>query len=195
MPPKSKITREMILEAAYAIAREQGADQINARSISQRLGYSTQPVLYHFATMEEIRKEVYQMADAAHGAALMQILEGINPMIAIGLNYIRFAYEEKHLFRMLFQSNSFSGQNLAQMLDAPEILPMLEIFQKEAELSMEQVKFVFKALNMLVHGYASLLANNNMEYNEEEVIPMLEVSFMGMIGAFKMEATENEETV
>lgn len=195
MPPKSKITREMILEAAYAIAREQGADQINARSISQRLGCSTQPVLYHFATMEEIRKEVYQMADTAHGAALMQIPEGINPMIAIGLNYIRFAYEEKHLFRMLFQSNSFSGQNLAQMLDAPEILPMLEIFQKEAELSMEQVKFVFKALNMLVHGYASLLANNNMEYNEEEVIPMLEVSFMGMIGAFKMEATENEETV
>ena len=195
MPPKSKITREMILEAAYAIAREQGADQINARSISQRLGCSTQPVLYHFATMEEIRKEVYQMADAAHGAALMQIPEGINPMIAIGLNYIRFAYEEKHLFRMLFQSNSFSGQNLAQMLDAPEILPMLEIFQREAELSMEQVKFVFKALNMLVHGYASLLANNNMEYNEEEVIPMLEVSFMGMIGALKMEETENEETV
>lgn len=195
MPPKSKITREMILEAAYAIAREQGADQINARSISQRLGCSTQPVLYHFATMEEIRKEVYKIADAAHGAVLMQIPEGIDPMIAMGLNYIRFAYEEKYLFRMLFQSDSFSGQNLAQMLDAPELLPMLEIFQREAELSMEQVKFVFKAMNMLVHGYASLLANNNMEYNEEEIVPMLEVSFMGMIGVLKMEETENEETV
>ena len=152
MPPKSKITRQMILEAAYAIAREQGFEQINARSISQRLGCSTQPVLYHFATMEEIRKEVYQMADAAHAAVLMQFPEEVNPMIALGLNYIRFAYEEKHLFRMLFQSNSFSGQNLAQMLDAPEILPMLEIFQREAELSMEQVKFVFKSMNMLVHG-------------------------------------------
>ena len=40
---------------------------------------------------------------------------------------------------------------------------------------------------MLVHGYASMLANNTMEYHESEIIPMLTVAFMGMIGSVKTE--------
>ena len=190
MPPKPRITREMILEAAYAIAREQGAEQINARTISKRLSCSTQPVLYYFDRIQDIRREVYRMADEAQTAFLMQVPEDADPMVAIGLNYIRFAAEEKHLFRMLFQSDNFSGQSIANLVDVPDLIPVLEIFQREAGLSMEQTKFVFKALAMLVHGCASMLANNSMEYNEAEITPMLETAFMGMVGAMKMEDTQ-----
>ena len=190
MPTKPRITREMILEAAYAIAREQGAEQINARTISKRLGCSTQPVLYYFDRIQDIRREVYRMADEAQTAFLMQFPEDADPMVTIGLNYIRFAAEEKHLFRMLFQSDSVSGQSIADLVDVPDLIPVLEIFQREAGLSAEQTKLVFKTLAMLVHGCASMLANNSMEYNEAEIIPMLETAFMGMVGAMKMEDTQ-----
>ena len=189
MPPKTRITREMILDAAYAIAREQGADMINARTIAQRLGCSTQPVLYHFASMEDIRHEVYRMADAYQTEYLMQIPEYMNPMIAIGLNYIRFSVSEKHLFRLLFQSDSFSGQNIADLVDTPELIPVLEIFQQEAGLNRDQTKFLFKTLTMLIHGCASLLANNSMEYDEAEIIPMLETAFNGIMAVLIMEET------
>ena len=191
MPPKARITREMILEAAYAIAREQGAEQINARTISKRLGCSTQPVLYYFDRIQDIRREVYRVADEAQTAFLMQFPADTDPMVAIGLNYIRFAAEEKHLFRMLFQSDNFNGQSIADLVDVPDLIPVLEIFQREAGLSMEQTKFVFKALAMLVHGCASMLANNSMEYNEAEITPMLETAFMGMVGAMKMEDAQS----
>ena len=46
MPPKAKITREMIVDAAFAIAREAGAETINARTVAERLKCSTQPVLF-----------------------------------------------------------------------------------------------------------------------------------------------------
>ena len=187
MPPKPRITREMILDAAYAIAREQGIDLVNARAIAQRIGCSTQPVLYYFKRVEDIRHEVYRMADAYHSVFLMQLPDDENPMISLGLNYIRFAEQEKPLFRLLFQSNSFAGQNITDLIDTPELLPILKIFQNEAELSLDQAKIVFKTLLMLVHGCASMLANNTMEYNENEIIPMLEMAFMGMIGAIKME--------
>ena len=59
MPPKSKITKEMIIDAAFAIARKEGAEKITARAISEYLKCSTQPVLYHFATIEEIKKAAY----------------------------------------------------------------------------------------------------------------------------------------
>lgn len=187
MPPKPRITREMILEAAYAIAREQGADLINARTISERLGCSTQPVLYHFAHIEDIRREVYRMADAYQSEFLMQLPENLNPMVAIGLNYIRFSATEKPLFRLLFQSDSFSGQSITALINTPELAPVLDIFQQETGLNLEQTKFVFKTLTMLVHGCASMLANNSMEYDEKEIIPMLETAFEGMMTAVKME--------
>lgn len=187
MPPKPRITREMILDAAYTLAREQGIDMVIARTISQQLGCSTQPVLYYFNHVEDIRQEVYAMADAYHTAFLMQPTDDEDPMLSIGLNYIRFAEQEKHLFRLLFQSDSFAGQNITDLIDMPELLPILEIFQKEAALSLEQAKLVFKSLMMLVHGCASMLANNTMEYKENEIIPMLDMAFMGMIAANKME--------
>ena len=190
MPPKPRVNREMILDAAYAIVREQGIEQINARTIAQRLGCSTQPVLYHFGTMEEIRREIYRMADDYHSTYLLQGTENLNPAISIGLNYIRFAAQEKPLFRFLFQSDSFSGQSIPEMVESPELVPFLTVFQEEAELTTEQAKSVFKALLMLVHGWASLLANNTMEYQEEEIIPTLNMAFMGMIGAIHREETQ-----
>lgn len=117
----------------------------------------------------------------------MQLPENMNPMIAIGLNYIRFAATEKPLFRLLFQSDNFSGQSITALIDEPELMPVLAIFQREAELNPEQTKFVFKALTMLVHGYASMLANNSMAYDETEIIPMLEAAFNGMLISVKME--------
>ena len=163
---------------------------INARNIAQRLGCSTQPVLYHFAHMENIRREVYRMADAYQTEYLMQLPEHVNPMIAIGINYIRFSVSEKHLFRLLFQSDNFCGQNITDLVDTPELTPLLEIFQQEAGLKREQTKFLFKTLTMLIHGCASLLANNTMKYDEAEIIAMLETAFNGIMTALKMKETQ-----
>ena len=55
MPPKVKITKEMIIDAAFEIARSEGAENINARTVSKKLGCSTQPVMYHFKTIEELK--------------------------------------------------------------------------------------------------------------------------------------------
>lgn len=38
MPPKARITEEMIITAAFEIARTEGAEEINVRSIAKRLG-------------------------------------------------------------------------------------------------------------------------------------------------------------
>ena len=56
MPARIKVTKEMIVDAAFAIARETGAENINARTVSEKLNCSTQPVMYHFATIEELKK-------------------------------------------------------------------------------------------------------------------------------------------
>ena len=43
MPAKVKVTKEMVIDAAFTVARETGAENINARTVSERLNCSTQP--------------------------------------------------------------------------------------------------------------------------------------------------------
>ena len=103
MPPKAKVTKDMIIDAAFEVARESGVENINARTVAKKLNCSTQPVMYHFETIEELKKATYAKADRFHTEYLMNIKEpqeGI--MLGIGLNYIRFAIEEPKLFRLLF---------------------------------------------------------------------------------------------
>jgi len=54
MPAIAKVTKEMIRDAAFEIAKEMGTENITARTVSQKLGCSTQPVLYHFKTIEDV---------------------------------------------------------------------------------------------------------------------------------------------
>ena len=103
MPAKVKVTKEMIIDAAFAIARETGAENINARTVAERLHCSTQPVMYHFATIEELKRTVYAKADLYHSEYLMNMKKPPKgAALGIGMNYIRFAIEEPHLY-LFFQ--------------------------------------------------------------------------------------------
>lgn len=179
MPPKAKITEQMIVDAGFELAREGGMEHVNARAVAERLGCSTQPVMYHFQTIEELKKAVYQKADAFHSAYLMDIQDG-NPMLQIGLSYIRFAQQEKQLFRLLFQSGSFSGKSLNDLIDAAELRPILAVLEASASVDEEQAKAMFRLLFLLVHGYAGMFANNAMEYDEHAVAADLTHAFEGI---------------
>lgn len=190
MPAKAKVTKEMIVDAAFAIAREAGVENINARTVSERLHCSTQPVMYHFATMEELKRTVYAKADSYHSDYLMNLKspqKGV--MLGIGMNYIRFAIEEPHLFRFLFQSDYFSGATLLELIDADELLPVLSMMQKALDMSMEQTKQVFLTIFLFAHGYASIIANNSMQYDEELIQSHLERAYRGAILAAQAEET------
>ena len=189
MPPKSRISEEMIVDGAISLVRKKGPDRITAQAVAAELGCSTQPVMSHFKKVEDLRRAAVRRADAYHSEFLMNV-KGQNPMLEIGLNYIRFAREERNLFRLLFQTGDFSGRQLWDSLDAPELLPVLEIFSKEAEISLEDARRAFRALFLVVHGYASMFASNQMEYDEKEIAADLTLIFEGTICSLK-ERNEN----
>lgn len=117
MPPKIKITKEMILDASFEIIRSKGHKNLNVRTIAEYLKCSTQPVLYKFKTVDEIREAVYRKADEYHTAYIMPNDGDENAMLSLGLNYVRFGQEEKNLFRFLFQTNQFGGMDIATLME------------------------------------------------------------------------------
>ena len=184
MPPKAKITREMIIDATFEIIRNTGVETVNARTISKKLNCSTQPVMYHFKTIEELKKTVYVKADEYHSEYITNI-QSENPMKDIGLNYIRFAETEKNLFRFLFQTNEFIGKNISELINSEELQPIIAILSKEVEVNTEQAKTIFRSLFLIAHGYASMFANNEMEYDEQTVLSDLGLIFDGAVKALR----------
>ena len=188
MPAKVKVTKEMIVDAAFALAREAGAENINARTVSERLNCSTQPVMYHFATIEELKRTVYAKADLYHSEYLMTMKRlPKGTALGIGMNYIRFAIEEPHLFRFLFQSDYFSGKTLLELIDAEELSPVLTAMQRSLGVGMEQTKSIFLTVFLFAHGYASIIANNSLKYDEELIYSHLEQAYRGAILAAQEE--------
>ena len=184
MPPKARITADMIIEAAFAIVRQQGAENLNARTIAQELGCSTQPVLYQFATVEDVRKAAYAYTDGFHSQYIMQGLEESSmPLLTLGQNYIRFAAQEQHLFRFLFQSAGLGSGNLLTLMEDPALAPILSIIQQAMNISPDAARRIFTHLFLVVHGYASLLANNPIPYDENEVSSLLDSALNGACAA------------
>lgn len=191
MPPRAKITKEMVIDAAFEVAREAGGEDINARTVAKKLNCSTQPVMYHFATIEELKKAVYAKSDWYHTEYLMNIHNQQNgAMLGIGLNYIRFAVEEPNLFRFLFQSGFTVERSLLEMIDSDGLIPVISAMQKAMDLNMEQTKKVFITLALFVHGYASILVNNALECDEELIKVHLERTYKGAILAIQEEKNE-----
>ncbi len=193
MPPKAKISQDMIIDAAFQIAQSDGADKITARNISERLNCSTQPVLYYFSTVDEIKKAVYQQADQFHTGYIMNMEKDYgNPFLAIGINYIRFAVEEPHLFRFLFQSDEFSGAGLSDLIQSDDLAPIFEVLQQEIDTTLEEAQEIFSSLFIFVHGYASLYANNSLVYEENTLIETLAKLFDGIVYAAKEDTNEKD---
>ena len=61
--PKQKITREMVVEAAFSLAREGGMGRVLVKPIAQRLGCSVQPIYSTCGDMEGVRQAVAARAD------------------------------------------------------------------------------------------------------------------------------------
>ena len=179
MPPKTRISKEMIINAAVEVVRKNGYENINARTVSEQLHCSTQPVMYHFSTIEAMKRAAYAQVDKLHTEYLMTTPTDQDPILGIGLNYIRFAVKEPQLFRFLFQSGYARESSLLEMIDSQELIPVLEAMQAGSGLGMDKTKQIFLTVALFAHGYASIIANNGLEFDEKLIAAHLEQAWKG----------------
>ncbi len=186
MPAIAKVTKEMIIDAAFEIAREMGAENITARTVSQKLGCSTQPVLYHFKTIEDVRIAAHKKAGEFHISYVTNLSGKYErPMLEVGMRYIQFAVEEKNLFRFLYHSNYYTGVSLSDWLTGKIFDSLFPILRRQANVDEQQAYSIFSQIVLVTHGIASLLANNAMVYDEAYCIRTLSNAYFGIMYLIK----------
>ena len=168
----------MIMDSSLEIIKKEGIENLNVRNIATKLNCSTQPIMYHYKNMDILKDELYKKVDEYHSEYLMKNSND-DPLLSIGLQYIKFAKEEKNLFKFLFQSNKFSNFNLEDLINNNEngLQDIFDIIKKETNLNIEEIKEMFTILFITAHGIASLLANNGVSYDENHFKKILEISF------------------
>ena len=186
MPAIAKVTKEMIMDAAFEIAKEMGAENITARTVSQKLGCSTQPVLYHFKTIEDVRIAAHKKASEFHMHYVTNLSGKYErPMLEVGMRYIQFAVEEKNLFRFLYHSNYDTGVSLSDWLTGKNFDSLFPILKRQAEVDEQQAYSIFSQIVLVTHGIASLLANNAMVYDEAYCVNTLSNAYFGIMYLIK----------
>lgn len=176
MPPRPRITREMILETALAITKEEGFEAVNARSIAQRMQCSTRPLFTCYDNMEQLKRDLldfaYQYYEGYVAAYAGRCQAGGH--LLLPLSYIAFAREERALFKMLFISDM--DLDLKDPEDFYREAGNREkalAFGAEAGLSPERAKKVFLDLFLYAHGIAVLTATQKAALGRESAEEMV----------------------
>ena len=158
MPPKVKISKNDIIETTLRLVQERGSDAINARSIASALGCSTQPIFSNFESMEDLEESVLIAAYERYcGFIAAELESGQYPRYkSFGMAYIRFAKEEKELFKLLFMCDRQGKEFVAtEDFDAS-----VEIIMEANGITREMAQLIHLEMWVCVHGIAVMLATS-----------------------------------
>ena len=185
MPPKVKVKKEDVINAAVDIVRSSGAQAINARTIASVLNCSTQPVFSNFASMDELRLAVVERADKLCQEYMRREVEsGEFPAYkANGMAYIRFAKEEKELFKLLYMRDR-SSELIPETTEQTD--KMESIVHNNTGLSGIDAKFFHLEMWAYVHGIATMFATGFFDLAWELVSRMLTDSYQGLRKQYSM---------
>ena len=179
MPPRVKITKQDIIETAISLVREHGEGALNARSIALALGCSTQPIFSNFASMDDLQGALLR---ATYEDIYLNFLkkeaesEKYPKYKAFGMAYIRFAKEEKELFKLLFMRDR-KGEELipTQDFDAS-----VEMIMKANGISKEKAYLMHLEMWMSVHGIATMIATSFFEPEWELISNIISDIYQGI---------------
>ena len=178
MPPKVKITKKDIIGTAVELVRANGEGAINARAIAGALNCSTQPIFSNFSTMEKLREEVIIAAYERYLGFLKSELEsGKYPQYkSFGMAYIRFAKDEKELFKLLFMRDR-TGEDTVFSTDFEESVQMI---MKANGVTRERARLMHLEMWTCVHGIGVMIATSFLTFDWEMVSDILTDVYQGI---------------
>ena len=183
MPAKKKITKEAIIETVVEILRTDGFERLNARRIAQRLGCSTQPIYSEFAGMEELKAALKEEAEKCYIENVRHYTERseYSPYMAFGLGFIRFAGEDKALFRYLYMTDSHGEKQAIEDVNAPAIM---QVLTGTYGYPADTARALHNDMAIYAYGLAVMLNTGYLDLSEESIKERLLLEFVALARAY-----------
>ena len=182
MPTKIKISKDMILDAAFEIVRQDGMEKLSNRELANKLKCSIRPIYYQFENVEEMQKELYKKIEQYFYKFLLDnMIEGIPQYKQVGMNYIKFAQKEKKLFQTLFMTDTSLTPDAFVAKDGDDYKEIEKLIKISTNLKEEEIKDFHTKMWIFCHGIATLVASGTVKLTDSQIQNLLSYEFQALM--------------
>lgn len=184
MAPKKKFSRDMIVAAAFDIAKVDGIDHITIRRVAEKMESSIAPIYVNFTDVDELKRAVLNKIHEVSQQMLMTQYSP-DPFLNIGIASLKFAKEYSVLYRELIMNNRY-------LLDVqPQMGNILELMKQSTDLdgfTDEEIMGILFKMSIFQMGLSIMDVNGLLPegFNEEKLIELMESTGNDVIAATRM---------
>ena len=166
--PKQKITREMVIEAAFDIARREGMEKVIVKNIADKLGCSVQPIYSYCSNMEGLKAALTERTGTFMKEYLAAHIEK--------KDYFRSMGREPQLFQLYFLRRRSDIHSLQDLYSKESSREVAKFISDTLQLTMAQAEQLHLHMIIYTMGIASILATSCSHIPEEELMTQLETA-------------------
>lgn len=178
MARKETIKKDFLIDTAFLLAKQEGFENVTARKLAAKAGCSTQPIFRLYENMDELWASVYMKAVEFYGFFYDKYPKNTQePFVDLGMAYIKFAMDEKELFKILFLTDKKPySRPLYDILNG-ENNNVTREFVKAKENGVKGTENLFSQMWIFIHGIACMTITGDYDLNDEQTITMLKDTY------------------
>ena len=187
--PKQKITKEMVVDAAFELAREYGMEQVMVKNIAEKLGCSVQPIYSYCKSMDGLKKDVMVRVRQFIQNYVAEHIDVTDMFRSIGRIYVQLAKEEPNVYKMFILQERENISSLDDLYRSETKPNTANFIAEKMNISIEKAKVLH--LNMLIYtiGIGTIFASTTPGISAEEIFAQQEVAYK----AFLKQALDDKE--
>ncbi|MDE6284985.1 MAG: TetR/AcrR family transcriptional regulator [Bacilli bacterium] len=173
MPAVIELKKENVVKVAVRMVNANGWGSINARSLAKELQVSTKPLYRIYSSMEEIKKDIYEEIYRQYDEYITSRIDSKKALLTLSFAYVEFASKYKNLFVSLFLSNNLKWKTPDDVLNEKWNQSTIINLVNKHGYSFKEAKSLFMNFWLYTNGLATLLATNEIEMNDKEILVKL----------------------
>ena len=179
--PKQRITKEMVVNAAFEIARSSGMEQVMVKNIADKIGCSVQPIYSYCKNMDGLRQEVIERVNAFIQEYVEALIDREDLFRSIGQSYIQLAKEEPNLFRIFILHKREGIASLDDLYRTEASRELAEVIAEDLHISVPAARRLH--LNMLIYtiGLGTVFSVTSPGISADEIYAQQEIAYKAFL--------------
>lgn len=180
--PKQRITKEMVVDAAFEIARNSGMEQVLVKNIADRIGCSVQPIYSYCKNMEGLRRDVTDQVNCFIREYIAAHIDRKDLFRSTGNAYIRLAQEEPNLFRIFILRQRDGISSLSDLYQSEAGPQVAGFIAEQLQISVPQARQMH--LHMLIYtiGLGTIFSVTSPGISPDEIFAQQQKAYEAFCG-------------
>lgn len=179
--PKQRITKDMIIESAFKIARQSGMEKVLVKNIADELACSVQPIYSYCKNIDGLREEVSNKARDFIQEYIISHIDKSDLFRSTGRAYIQLAKEEPHILKIFILQERKNISSLKDIYETETNPQIAQAIAKDLNISIKTAKQLH--LNMLIYtiGLGTIFSVSSPGIPINEIFEQLEQAHQAFV--------------